>query len=77
MRDYSGNYEFEQFHSIQEICELLDLDRDKLRFMCLRSMTFPVVNEYGVLGFEERGSRRLTCNQCFEERLRLEENPWE
>lgn len=79
MYDYKGIHELKDFYSIQETCDLLKLDENKLRYRCLRHILFPRINEEGILGFDKRSFQELN-NGLYEDQCREgvdEGDPWE
>ena len=55
MTDYGilESIERARFHTIPEVCELLGIDTDKLRYQCLLHDIFPATYQ-GVLGLDMR-----------------------
>lgn len=78
MIDYRwlNEYERNQFHTIPEVCELLELDMDKLRYQCLLHGILPATYK-GVLGLDMR-SFQIISTALFVERCSAEahDDPW-
>ena len=78
MIDYNwlNKYEEKSFHTISEVCEILGLDMDKLRYQCLLHGIFPAQYK-GELGLDTR-SLKIIGMTLFSERhsTGIYEDPW-
>jgi len=78
MYDYKGLHELKAFYTIPEVCELLNLDMDKLRYQCLLHCVLPVRLKDGTLGLDDYTFQRLN-NGLYEEQCRKgihDDDPW-
>ena len=52
MYDYKGRHELKVFYTIPEVCELLELNMDKLRYQCILHCILPCRLGDGTLGLD-------------------------
>jgi len=58
MYDYKGLHELKVFYTIPEVCELLNLDMDKLRYQCLLHDILPASCN-GTVGLDMRSFQQI------------------
>lgn len=77
MYDYKGLHELKAIYTIPEVCKLLDLDMDKLRYQCLLHCVLPVRCEDGTLGLDMYFFQQLN-NALYERQCRegIHDDPW-
>lgn len=76
MYDYKGLHELKAFYTIPEVCDLLGLDMDKLRYQCLLHNIIP--DKLGdTLGLNSQNFQKLSSmlhmERCGED---PHDDPW-
>lgn len=75
---YIDYISMKEFYTIQETCELLEMNKQELRMKCDVYGVIPTRNEIGESGFTKYDVRKLHNKLYYEERGHKEEwNPWE
>lgn len=78
MYDYKGLHELKAFYTIPEVCDLLGLDMDKLRYQCVLHCVLPTRRTNGTLGLNADMFQALN-NALYQRQCRegiYDDDPW-
>ena len=77
MTNYIDYRNLKDFYTIQEVCELLDMNKIELKEKCDQYGILPVKNESGNHGFVKYDFRTLHNKLYYEDRKeQKEDDPW-